>query len=243
MRMPPLLADFIYSSDCKLICEKSLTLPHLTGVRQNAVAFTAPAHGRETCPFPVGTAARRFCGAVPLLSNPPAWISWQACPSAFRRPAGRFPAAMPSGLSPENCPHCGQKWTAGRTKASGGPLLLSPPYRAKIPPWAVSASHRGLLPPQGHLADHVVVGAHSASQRPKKGTRSVMAAAPCLGYLALPDCSPGYFVVAPAERSDLVPKQIAAPAASQGGATISRSHFLSCLLLLLPTLYSLRLFF
>ena len=25
--MPPLLADFIYSSDCKLICEKSLTLP------------------------------------------------------------------------------------------------------------------------------------------------------------------------------------------------------------------------
>ena len=27
MRMPPLLADFIYSSDCKLICEKSLTLP------------------------------------------------------------------------------------------------------------------------------------------------------------------------------------------------------------------------
>ena len=66
-------------------------------VRQNAVAFTAPAHGRETCPFPVGTAARRFCGAVPLLSTPPAWISWQACPSAFRRPAGRFPAAMPSG--------------------------------------------------------------------------------------------------------------------------------------------------
>ena len=98
--------------------------------------------------------------------------------------------------------------------------LLSPPYRAKIPPWAVSASHRGLLPPQGHLADHVVVGAHSASQRPKKGTRSVMAAAPCLGYLALPDCSPGYFVVAPAERSDLVPKQIAAPAASQGGACL-----------------------
>ena len=30
----------------------------MTGVRQNAVAFTAPAHGRETCPFPVGTAAR-----------------------------------------------------------------------------------------------------------------------------------------------------------------------------------------
>ena len=28
MRIPPLLADFIYSSDCKLICEKSLTLPH-----------------------------------------------------------------------------------------------------------------------------------------------------------------------------------------------------------------------
>lgn len=27
MRIPPLLADFIYSSDCKLICEKSLTLP------------------------------------------------------------------------------------------------------------------------------------------------------------------------------------------------------------------------
>lgn len=25
--MPPLLADFIHSSDCKLICEKSLTLP------------------------------------------------------------------------------------------------------------------------------------------------------------------------------------------------------------------------
>ena len=29
MRIPPLLADFIYSSDCKLICEKSLTLPIL----------------------------------------------------------------------------------------------------------------------------------------------------------------------------------------------------------------------
>ena len=28
--MPPLLADFIYSSDCKLICEKSLTLPFET---------------------------------------------------------------------------------------------------------------------------------------------------------------------------------------------------------------------
>ena len=28
--MPPLLADFIYSSDCKLICEKSLTLPPAT---------------------------------------------------------------------------------------------------------------------------------------------------------------------------------------------------------------------
>ena len=27
--MPPLLADFIYSSDCKLICEKSLTLPYI----------------------------------------------------------------------------------------------------------------------------------------------------------------------------------------------------------------------
>ena len=28
--MPPLLADFIHSSDCKLICEKSLTLPEKT---------------------------------------------------------------------------------------------------------------------------------------------------------------------------------------------------------------------
>ena len=27
MRIPPLLVDFIHSSDCKLICEKSLTLP------------------------------------------------------------------------------------------------------------------------------------------------------------------------------------------------------------------------
>ena len=71
--------------------------------RQSAVPFTAPAPGREACPVPVGIAARRFCGAVPLLSNPPSWISWQACPSAFRRPAGRSPAAMPSGLSPRLC--------------------------------------------------------------------------------------------------------------------------------------------
>ena len=41
-----------------------------------------------------GTAARRFCGAVPLLSNPPSWISWQACPSAFQRPAGQFPTIV-----------------------------------------------------------------------------------------------------------------------------------------------------
>ena len=34
---------------------------------------------------------------ISLLSNPPACISWQACPSAFQRPAGRFPAAMSSG--------------------------------------------------------------------------------------------------------------------------------------------------
>ena len=59
--------------------------------------FTDPAPSREACPVPVGTAARRFCGAVPLLSNPTAWISWQACPPAFQRPAGQFPAAMPSG--------------------------------------------------------------------------------------------------------------------------------------------------
>ena len=31
MRTPPLLADFIHSSDCKLICEKSLTLPSNSG--------------------------------------------------------------------------------------------------------------------------------------------------------------------------------------------------------------------
>ena len=30
MRTPPLLADFIYSRDCKPICEKSLTLPVYT---------------------------------------------------------------------------------------------------------------------------------------------------------------------------------------------------------------------
>ena len=76
---------------------------HLIWVRQNAVSFTDPAPGREAYPVPVGTAARRFCGAVPLISNPPAWISWQACPSAFQRPAGQFPAAMPSGLSPRRC--------------------------------------------------------------------------------------------------------------------------------------------
>ena len=78
------------------VCKECRNATHLTGVRQNAVALTAPAPGRETCPVPVGTAARRFCGAVPLLSNPPAWISWQACPSAFQRPADLFPAAMPS---------------------------------------------------------------------------------------------------------------------------------------------------
>ncbi len=54
-------------------------------------------------PFLSGQLLGGFCGAVPLLSNPPAWLSWQACPSAFQRPAGRSPAAMPSGLSPRRC--------------------------------------------------------------------------------------------------------------------------------------------
>ena len=81
---------------CRLALEPFAAKEACRNIPKDKVAM-ALVHGRETYPFPVGTADRRFCGAVPLLSNPPAWISWQACPSAFRRPAGRFPAAMPSG--------------------------------------------------------------------------------------------------------------------------------------------------
>ena len=80
---------------CAKVCRENAT--HLIGARQNAVSFTDPAPGREACPVPVGTAARRFCGTVPLLSNPPAWILWQVCPSAFRRSVGRFPAPCLQG--------------------------------------------------------------------------------------------------------------------------------------------------
>ena len=38
----------------------------------------------------MGKPVRRFYGAVTLFSNPPAWISWKACPSAFRRPAASY---------------------------------------------------------------------------------------------------------------------------------------------------------
>ena len=87
-----------YRETCTAVflCAKGVT-KHDTPVRgrQSAVPFTVPAPGRGACPVPAGPAARRFCGAVPRLSAPPAWPSCRCCPPASGRPAGRSRAAIP----------------------------------------------------------------------------------------------------------------------------------------------------
>ena len=69
MRIPPLLADFIYSSDCKLICEKSLTLPYLATGTFPRKSDLAVIGNRPVSPSVGETPVKPYLIALPFLGN------------------------------------------------------------------------------------------------------------------------------------------------------------------------------